>query len=186
MKVLFPACLVFLPRLAMAAQGHDAHGEHGIPWSTLLFSTINLLIFVAILKRFAWPAIRSWTQDRTQEVVATLEQAARARAEAEQLKAEWQARMANLSRELEEMRGQARQEMAREREQILDAAEKAAAAIRADAQRATTQDVRDAQTRLRHEVARQALAMAREMVPKEVKENDQERFVTEFLDKVEA
>lgn len=175
---------IVLPAIARAVEQHPVHEEHAFPWLSLIFSTINLLIFLAILKRFAWPAVRSWTKDRSRSVVATLQQAALAKREAEELKARWQERMAGLGGELEALRQQAREEIERERQQMLDAARQAAEAIRRDAERATAQEVRDAQSRLRVEVAQQALGLARNMAKQRLTAADHERFVGEFLSKV--
>jgi F-type H+-transporting ATPase subunit b len=181
-----PAILfALLPALALAAEEH--HGEqHGVPWGTLLLSTINVLIFFWVLKRFAWPALASWVKDRRSEVVKALEAAAQAKQEADRLKLEWEQRVANLAQETEAMRRQARLEIERERDQILAAAQKTAATIRDDARRLADHEVRQAQAKLRDEVARQAFEIARKMTAERVTGTDQARFVDEFVDRVNA
>jgi|MudIll2142460700_1097286.scaffolds.fasta_scaffold32370_3 F-type H+-transporting ATPase subunit b len=181
-SVAFPS---LLPAIAFAAEeSHAAHGHGGIPWATLLFSTINTLIFIYIIKRFAWASIRDWVADRRRQIVTTLEQAARAKRDAEQLKAEWEQRLANLGQELDEMRRLAQAETERERDRILAAAREAAEAIRRDAHRAAEQEVRTAQAQLREEVARQALAIASDQARQRLTAADHERFLTEFLNQV--
>lgn len=189
MRRTTPIGLLFLLVPALVLGSEAAHAEHGhgaIPWATLIFSTINLLIFIALLRRFVWPALRAWAQDRHQLVVETLEQAARAKRAAETLKAEWEQRVANLTAELDDLRRQTGAEIAREREQILSAAEKAAASIRRDAERAAEQELRNAQTLLREEVARQALEVARELALQRLNPPTQDQFLTDFLNKVQA
>ena len=63
--------LLLLPSLALAAEGHEEHG--GSPWATLIFSTINTLLFLFVLKRFAWPAISSWVVDRRKAIVEAID-----------------------------------------------------------------------------------------------------------------
>ncbi len=184
--VLAAAWLWLAPALGVASEeAHHEHGDGGIPWATLLFSTINTFIFFYILKRFAWPTIRSWTAARQRQILETLEQAAQAKREAEQLKAEWEQRLSSLSRELDELRRVARMETERERDAILATARQAAEAIRRDARRAAEQEVRTAQAKLREEVARHALALATEQARQRLTAADHERFVDDFLKQVQ-
>jgi F-type H+-transporting ATPase subunit b len=171
---------------ALVAASEEAHAEHGSPWLTLVFSAVNLTIFILILRRYAWPAVRNWVRDRRREVIKALEEAARAKQEAEQLKAEWESRLSHLPAEIEAMRRQAREEMARERDRVLEAARKTAASIRKDAERAAEQEVRSAQDMLRREVAAQALELAQELARQRMTPETQQRFVTEFLSQVRS
>jgi len=185
---LLSAALFLFPLVAAGATGggHGGHEAHGIPWPTLFFSTVNLLIFLFVLKRVAWPGIVRWVADRRQRVVDELEKAADATRKAEALRKEWETRLSTLSSEIEEMRRQAREEIARERDAILAAAKTAAERIRSDAERAAAQEVRQAQETLRHEAARQALAIARELAGQRLTVADQSRFVSDFLGKLNA
>lgn len=173
---------------AMASEdSHGGHGDaHGIPWGTLFFSAVNFGLFLLLLWRAVLPALRTWAITRRDRIVDELEEAARARAEAEQLKAEWEARMARLDQELDQIRQQALADAQRERERILAAAQSTAAAIAADAQKAAAQEIRRARAELRDEVARQALRIARGQVESQLTADDQNRFVDEFLREVRS
>ena len=176
--------LVLAPAVAFAAGGEHHAAPHGIPWAKLAFSTVNLAIFIAILRSFAWPGIRQTLISRRSEVVDLLEKAAKTKAESEQLRKESQERLANLDVELNEMRRQTLADIAAERERILEATRKVAEAIRRDAQRAAEQEVRNAEGLLRAEVAAQALAIAERLAKQRVGPNEQRRFVSEFLEQV--
>jgi len=181
---LFAASAV--PAAAAAAEtAHaEAHVHAGIPWLTLLFSTVNFLLFAYVLRRFAWPLVRDWVRRRQLQIVADLETAARAKREAEQLKAQWEGRQANLAAELEELRRAAREDIAREREQILAAAREAAAAIQRDARRVVEQEVRSARAKLREEIARKAFDLASSRAREGITPVQQDAFLTEFLKQV--
>lgn len=184
------AIQLLTPLVAVAEQGHGGghggHEPHGVPWATLIFSTVNLVLFFFVLKRFAWPSIVQAVADRRRRVVEELENAAAATRQAEALRMEWEARLSNLSSEIEEMRRQAREEIARERDAILAAAASAAERIRQDAERAAAQEIRQAQETLRDETARQALAIARDLARQRITQADQARFVADFLARVNA
>ena len=152
----------------------------------LVFTTINFVLFILILKKFAWPGVKTWVKDRRQEVIEALEAAEKAKAEAEALKAEWEARLERLESEVEGIRSQARTESERERDKILESARKAAAGIESDAKKLAELETREAAGRLRREVARQASEIAAKLATERLTGADQKRFVEEFLSKVSA
>lgn len=166
------------------AQEIEEHG-HGVPWGKLVFSAINFTIFIYILRRAAWPALRNWVAERRVRIANALAQAERARREAEALRAEWQRRVDSLGSELEAMLVQARQDVAAERDQILAAARHMADVLHRDAQRTADSEIRAAREQLRAEVARQALAIAERLAPERLTTMDQQRFVREFVERVE-
>lgn len=195
MRRFFVACSILLvPGLALASAAAEHHEPHGIPWGTLFFSTVNLVIFLLLLPRLlplflktmGLPASRDDLQNRRAEIRNALEQAAKAKQDSERLKEEWEQRLANLAGEIDTLRQQAHREIAAEREQILAAAKQLADVIRKDAQKAAEQEVRSAEARLREEVAAQALAIAHRLAPQRLTRADQERFVGDFIQQVQS
>ena len=170
--------------LALASEPSHGHEPGVIPWSSLLFSAINLAIFVWLLARFVMPAVRQWVRDRRDLVVNDLRDAAAATVEAERLKAEWEARLAALQDTTAELRAQAQRDAERERERILAAARAAADAIRKDAERAAAYELRRTQAQLRAELVRQAISLAEEATRAQWTAADQQRFITDFLKQV--
>jgi F-type H+-transporting ATPase subunit b len=185
MSRLLAGALALWPSLAWADEIAEHGTGHGVPWAKLAFSTVNFLIFLAILRRFAWPAVRNWLAERRIQVTNALAEADRAKREAEALRAEWQRRLDALGIELEGMLKQARADIAIERDQILAAARRTAEAIQRDAERTADSEIRSAQQALRAEVARQALALAEQLAPQRLTAADQQRFVRDFVRQVE-
>lgn len=177
---LIASCLWLLPA-ALHASEETHHAHEGIPWATLLFATVNFLLFCWILARYLLPVARDYARNRHARIVEDLEAAAKARADAEQLKAQWEARLAALDEEIKDIRAQAVADGTREREQILVAAQRTAEAIQNDARRAAAQEVRRAETELRLTVAREATALASQLLRERLDPKDQERFIAEFL-----
>lgn len=185
-RLLSAAALVVLPALSWAAGGGD-HGDdhHGMSTPVkLTVMTINLGIFVYLLRATAWPMMQEWVAARRAAVVDALERAAAAKREAEALKQEWTDRLASLDREIAEMRALAERQIAAERDQILAATRKLTETIRRDAERAAEQELRNAQERLRAEVAEQAYRIACATAPTRLGAGDQKRFVDEFIARV--
>jgi len=138
-------------------------GHHGIPWLTLGFTFLNFIMFMAVLRRYVWPPIKQWVRERHELVVQELEAATRATREAQELRAQWQARIANLETELQQLRAQAQADIEREKERLLTAAREAAEGIR-----------------------REAVKTAAEMTAQHWSAADQERAIGEFLQQVPA
>lgn len=172
------------PLLALGAEGHgDEHHGMSTPLK-LTVMTINLGIFVYLLRATAWPMIKEWVAARRGFVVEALEKAAIATREAEALKQQWTDRLASLDREIDEMRAQAQKQIEAEREQILEATRKVTEGIQRDAARAAEQELRNAQDRLRAEVAEQAYQLASRAAPSLLGAGEQKRFVDEFIEQV--
>ena len=135
-RFLTVAAILATPLLALAAGGGDGD-HHGMSTPVkLTVMTINLGIFVYLLRATAWPMMKEWVAARRVSVVDALEKAAIAKREAESLKQEWTRRLASLDQEIDEMRAMAEKQIAAEREKILEATRKLAESIRRDAERA--------------------------------------------------
>ena len=183
-RFIVAALILVQPALLLGAEG--GHGEHhgmSTPLKLLVMS-INAGIFFYLLRSSAWPMMKEWVVERRRNVVSALEKADIAKREAEALKRQWSERLANLDREIEDMRAQAHKQIAAERDQILDASRKLAEGIRRDAERAAEQEIRNAQERLRAEVAAQAFRIASQSAPSRIGPGDHKRFIDDFLSQV--
>lgn len=165
---------------ALAAGGGD-EGGHG-----LLFPTINLLILVAVLVYFGRKPVQSFFAERRRTIGGELEAAAQLRQQAEQRHAKWQRRLADLERELAEIRATARERAESEREHILADARASAERIHRDATAAIEREVRRAHEGLRREAANLAVELAAGMLRERVGPEDRERLLDEFIARVEA
>jgi len=186
--LVLAASLLTIPVVALASeQGHGAQPHAaGSQFWPLFYASINLLIFLWVLARFALPAVRSFVRNRRKLVVDALEAAAAAKAEAVKLQAEWESRLAQFERSVQEMRQQALRDAERERERVLAAAHKAADAIRKDAELAAAYELRRTQELLHAGLVQQALQLAEDAARSRLTTEDQQRFVAEFLKQVPA
>ena len=179
------ALLALLVAASAHAAGGGGHHDEGIPWLTLLFSTINVVLFILVLRRYAWPIVRNWVQERHDRIVRDLNAADEARAEALKIKAEWEKRLADLEGSIEKMREQARQDAERERERILEEARRTAARLERDAEQAAAAEIRQLRAQLRAELTASAIRLAEQSARAQWTEADQERFVADFLEQVQ-
>lgn len=168
----------------LASEAAHGHGDAGVPVWTLLFSTINLVLFGVVLSRYAMPPVRQWVRDRRNQIVTDLEEAAKARGEAMRLKAEWEERLAKLDETIRQMRAQAKQDAERERERILAEAHQVAEAIHRDAEKTIAAELRAMRNQLRAQVVRESVQLAESQVRQEWTASDQQRFLADFVQQV--
>ena len=87
----------------------------GLDWSTFLLEVINFLILVWILKRFLYAPVKAAIERRQKRVKDVLAQAEARRAEADRMRADYEARMQDWERERAKARLDLDQEMTAER-----------------------------------------------------------------------
>ena len=177
-RTILTALLVAIPALALAAGGE---GGHEPSWSLTLWGFANFAIYCFIMKRFAWPLIKDYLQDRRDSVVEALDAADRAKQEAELLKSEFEMRMKTLEGEAAKARAEILEIAQNEATKILALAEKTAEHIRRDAQLVADQEVARARRALQEESAELVTQMATTLVSAQMKPEDQDRFVKDFL-----
>jgi F-type H+-transporting ATPase subunit b len=162
---------------ALAASG----GHHEPSWSLTLLGFVNLAIFLFILRRFAWPLIQNYLEERREAVVKELEAARQAKAAADELRAEFQARMQTLESEAERTREELLSIARLEAQRLLDQAQRAAERIRKDARLIADQEVAQARRLLQQETADLIADRATALLQREITPQDQQRLVQEFV-----
>lgn len=170
--------LWLFPLQARAAD--DAHG--GL--ADLLWPSVNLLILLAALIYFARRPIQAFFAGRRDGIQAELQGSADQLAEAEATYAKWQHRLIGLESELEGIRATSRQRAEDERNRIISDARASAERIRRDAASAVEQELRRARGALRAEASQLAMELAAERLEREITDEDRNRLVDEFIDRV--
>lgn len=167
------------------AAGHGAEAAHGIPWDTLTFQAVNVILFLGLLTWLARKPIGDWVRNRALGVKNELEAASKLREEAAAQAAEIDAKLQSLGRKVEEMKAEAAIEADKEAKRIEERAHADAARIKETAERTIREESTRARTELRGEAARLAVQLARETLKRSVTADDQERLAREFLAAVE-
>ena len=164
----------------------NAHGEHGGGSSllTLGFFSINFLIFAFVIRKFTLDLIRRKLKERHETVVRALEEAKKAKEEADQLRQEYDTKLANLAAEEEQLRSQAVEAAERERHRLMEEAQQMAERAKTEAQLIAQREVEEARRLLRREVATQAVMIATELIQKNVTRGDNRRLVEQLVQEV--
>ena len=175
---------VFLcPLLVSSALGAAEEGPEGGGSQVLVlgFFTINFLLFALVLRRYALPVIKETLRQRRDTVVRALNEAKRAKEEAENLRWEYEQKLAGLTAERERLRAQALEAAEREKGRILEETRRLAERIRTEAQLIAQREVEEARRSLRREVAEQAVRLATDLLRSRLTPADQSRFVQDLL-----
>jgi F-type H+-transporting ATPase subunit b len=161
--------------------GHGEHGEHaGVDAKTLALQLLNFGVLLFLLIWFGGRALSKAFRSRHEQLKIEIESAAGQRALAEQRFREQDARLANLEQELAALRAAVHEEGERERARLLAGAEEKAKRIQDETHFQLDQQVKEAELRLRAEVASTAVKLADELLKRSVSPEDERRLAQDF------
>lgn len=155
-----------------------------INFFTALFTLINTVTLFLVLKKFLWGPVMKMIQDRQQEVDTMYADAGSAKTEAEQMRAEYEEKLADARQTGERIvkeamaRGQSRQE------DIIRQANADADAIRQKAAEDISREKRKAINDAKNEIAELALDIAGKVVGHALNDVDQSALVEQFIDQL--
>ena len=185
-KKISSAALSVLMVVAVAATAY-ASGDGAIPkekWLDLLWRTTNFAGLVFILVFFLRKPFADGLSSRRDGIKDQLEALESRKAEAEQLYKEAEAKLARLDDEVNGIITEAVKQGEAEKEKIIADAERNAGDIKRQAEMAVAHEIAEAKTRLKGEIAEQAVLLAEELVKKNIQPADQSRMVELSLEKV--
>lgn len=186
MRSRLTALLVVLLAAAPAlAAGGGEHAETDLMMD-LGYPAINLVVLLAVLVYFAKKPIQAYFAERRTGIRGDLDSSAQLKKDAEERFSKWQRKLADLERDLEEIRTTARERAEAEREHILADARAGAERIRRDASAAIEQEVRRAQAGLQSEASDLAVELAAGLLRGQVGAEDRERLLDEFIGRIES
>jgi ATP synthase F0 subunit b len=162
----------------------ESEGQDGILRNKPLWRVINLAIFVIILIYILRSKVRVGQifENRAATIVKELEQAKREKQEAEARLGELETRLSRLDQEVAGIRAEAERESEREAERVRQAASADAEKIRVTAQREIEGAMKAARTELRSFVAEASVAMAEEIIRREIRPEDNSRMLNKYID----
>jgi F-type H+-transporting ATPase subunit b len=158
--------------------------QHGAAHATiadLLWPAINFGLFVFIMVRALRGPLREYFRERTERLKGALEAGARARREAEAVRAELARDLADLPALRERMKADIRATAEQEGARLIEQGRQTASRIEADAQLLADQEARSARQTLRTEVIDETIRAATALIRGAIGSADQERFVREFV-----
>jgi F-type H+-transporting ATPase subunit b len=150
----------------------------------LFWATLAFLVLVALMWKFAFPALANQMQARTDRIRNNIDEAERTRAEAQQILDEYQRQLADARNESNRIIEEARQTAESMRRDLIARAETEAAELR----QRTADDIAAAQTRamadLRTQVAGLSIELAEKVVERNLDRDTNIALIERYIDQV--
>ncbi len=178
----------FCAAAAFAAEEGGAHHTGGvhIPWGDIVKQAINFLLLAGVLVYFLRKPLASFLKERSELLRKSIDDAAKARAEAAGKLAAIETRTAALAGEIAELNAKMDAEAGAEARRLQEAVALEISRIRVQSEFTGEQEVKKAREELRREASLLAAHAAEELVRKTLSPEDQERLVRENLEKIEG
>ena len=171
--------------LGLAAAAYAAEGG-GTEVTTMdwVWRIVNFAIILGVLIYFLKKPVQTMLRKRIEDIETALAEAKRAREEALKRLAEVEARLKDKDAEVQSLVKLAEENGRKEREQIIADSAKAGESILASAKENIDAELLKAKDALRREAALLAVEMAEKIVKENIKKEDQNRIVEEYIAKV--
>ena len=150
------------------------------PW-TIIFQICNLLILVALMKKFLFKPVQNILNRRQQEIDGIYAAADADRSSAAEMKEEYTRRMSNAREEADRLVRSAVDEANRKGDEIVDVANRQEANIKRKAESEIAQERLKAYTELKRDISGMAVDIAEKMVGREINAADQAGLVDDFI-----
>lgn len=187
--VMFAFAVTLLPALVFAsggASGGEAGEGGGKAIYDLVMRILNFAILVGVLLYFVRkPAVEA-IRNSIEAVRKMIDEAETASKEAKARMKEAEDRLAGVDKEIDELITHAREEAEVEKARTLSEAEAAVEKLKREAIAAIEQELKKSQDILTREAAVAAVALAEKIISERVTPEDHQKFITEYLEKLEA
>lgn len=170
--------------VAAAQTAEETERLFGLDYQTLFdtaFTMVNVLILYVFLKYVLFIPVRKLLEERKKRLDDQNARAAADTAEAQKLKAEYEQRILEAGREADNILGEARREMIKKEQEVLDDAKTRAADIMSAARSEASKDFEAAQSSVRDEVKDIASAMAARVTNQKVDRPVDDALLNEAL-----
>jgi F-type H+-transporting ATPase subunit b len=172
----------------LAAEGGEAETNVlSVPLSELIIGLIAFFLVFGLLSKLALPGIRKALDERTAAIEGGIAAADRAKAEALELKAQYEHKLAESRAEAAAIRAQAQADGSAIVDEARREAAETAAAVTARADAAIAAERATTVSALRREVGDLAVSLAGKVVGESLSDDDRARAtIDRFLDDLEA
>lgn len=151
------------------------------PW-TMIFTWINLLILVLVMKKFLFKPVMNMFAQRESEVGAMYEKAEEAQKNAEEMEKDYSEKLSAAKEEASRIMKDATYEATLRGEQIVAEAQQKASAIVTKAHKDIDREKEAAVSEIKEDIASLAIDIAKKVIEKDLTEKDHERLLEEFIE----
>ena len=154
-----------------------------VPW-TFIAQICNLFIQVYLIKRFLFKPINEMLEKRKAMADAQIQEAIKAKDEANAIKTEYEQNMLEARNKANEILVTAQKTAAIQSEVMLKEASTQAAALKAKAESDIAQEKRKAVNEIKDEIGGMAMEIAGKVIEREIGEEDHKKLIDEFISNV--
>lgn len=166
------------------ALASEAGGGHGLNWWDFTLRSVNFIILVLILGKLLKKPISNFFTSRRENIKLLLAELNEKQAQADAKAAEYRSRLSLLEDETRKIVSELITEGEAERQRILEGANRQAEYVRQQAQLAIQQEIKAARESLQEEVANLSVSAAEDILRKNIKSEDQDRLIKDFMMRV--
>ncbi|MCB7320220.1 F0F1 ATP synthase subunit B [Lacrimispora sp. 210928-DFI.3.58] len=154
-----------------------------IPW-TFIAQICNLFIQMYLIKRFLFKPVLAILDKRRAMADAQIQDAKKAKEEAETMKAGYESDMAKAKETANAIMQNAERDAAARSEAIINEAQNQAASIKAKAEADIIQEKKKAVNDIKNEIGGIAMDIAGKVIEREISEEDHRKLINEFIENV--
>ena len=153
---------------------------------SLVWVIINLLVLYLLLKKFLFKPVCKMMDERSAKIRSDLDGAAQAKADAEKIKADYEAEIADAHSQAVEITNKAKAQASRECDLMLENARAESAKIMKEAEKSIANEKEKAMDDAKYQIADLAILAAAKVIKKNVGGDSDRETVDEFLSEVGA
>jgi F-type H+-transporting ATPase subunit b len=156
----------------------------GVNVWTMIFAWCNLLILYFFLKKILFKPVKNMIDSRQKEVDDMYSEAESAKANAEEMKTEYEAKLSAADRESEEILRNAQRRAILKEEEIIKEASVEALRIRERASEEIELEKKRMLGEIKDEVSGMAIGIASRVIEREISEKEHEKLIDDFIDEL--
>lgn len=149
---------------------------------TMIFTWGNLLILFLLVKRLLFKPVNRILEQRTKQIEEDSTKAAKARAEAEAMQAEYEEKLAQARETAGEIVQSANYKASLRGEEILNEAQKKASEMLKKADEQIAKDRKKAMNEMKNDISGLAILAAKQVLGREINPADHEKLIEEFIE----
>ena len=156
----------------------------GVNFFTMIFAWINLVILYVFLKKLLFKPVTDMINSRQKEIDDMYSEAEGAKTSANEMKAEYEEKIASADAESEEILRRAVRRAELREEEILREADKKAARVMERAEEQIELEKKRAVNDVKDEVSSIALGIAEAVIERDIDKKDHDSLIDDFIDKL--
>ena len=182
-KIITSLSIFFMPMVLFASE----HGEtNGPNYKEFGFRVLTFAIFAFILVKLLKNPVKNLLTNRTAEIEKAINDAVKAKQDAENELNNYKSKLKDMEKELEEMKEKAMKATEAEKAEIIEDAEKTIEKLKSFTENMIESELKQAKENLRKEALMLSLKIAEERLSNELKGDVQNKLLKEYINKIGA